>query len=59
MPDNFSYDKTDFAVLYPNLTPEQQQEATHYFARYIDLVRRIFERNYEKLRDLTRSSSRP
>ncbi|HZS45851.1 MAG TPA: hypothetical protein VFC63_12165 [Blastocatellia bacterium] len=48
-----------FVDLYPDLTPEQQQEAAYYFSRYVDLVRRIFERNSHRLTDLTGSRKRP
>ena len=30
--------------LYPELSPEQQQEAAYYLERYLEIVRRIFER---------------
>ena len=30
--------------LYPDLSPEQQQEAAYYLGRYLELVRRVFER---------------
>jgi hypothetical protein len=30
--------------LYPGLSPEQQQEAAYNLGRYLELVRRIFER---------------
>ncbi len=30
--------------LYPNLTPEQLEQAEYFLRRYIDLIRRIFER---------------
>jgi len=59
MKDNKSENKLDPKSLYPNLTPEQQQEAAYYFGRYIDLVRRIFDRNYGRLKNLTDSSKRP
>jgi len=32
------------AMLYPELTKEQQEEAAYYMARYLDVVQRIFER---------------
>lgn len=32
------------ADLYPNLAPEQQTEAEYHLLRYLELVRRIFER---------------
>lgn len=31
--------------LYPDLTPEQRREAEYFFARYVKVVRRIFERS--------------
>ena len=30
--------------LYPDLSPEQQQEAAYYLGRYLEIVRGIFER---------------
>lgn len=30
--------------LYPELSPEQQHEASYNFGRYLEIVRRIFER---------------
>ena len=36
--------KLDVEALYPELTPEQRQEAAYYLARYLDVVQRIFER---------------
>jgi hypothetical protein len=30
--------------LYPELSPEQQQEAAYYLGRYLEIVRGIFER---------------
>lgn len=32
--------------LYPELAPEQQQEAAYYLGRYLEIVRRIFERTH-------------
>ena len=49
----------DPKVLFPDLSPEQQEEAGYYFSLYINLVRRIFERNYGKLRNLTGLRRRP
>lgn len=31
-------------TLYPELTDEQREEAAYYLTQYIDLVRRIYER---------------
>lgn len=31
--------------LYPQLTEEQQSEAEYYLARYLEVIRGIFERN--------------
>jgi len=41
----------DFSDLYPELTPEQLAEAEYNLTRYIDVVRRI----YERVNDLTAS----
>lgn len=30
--------------LYPELSPEQQAEAEYYLTRYLEIVRKIFER---------------
>jgi RIO-like serine/threonine protein kinase len=30
--------------LYPDLTPAQQQDAEYFLRRYIDLIKRIYER---------------
>jgi hypothetical protein len=44
----------DAAKLYPELTPEQQEEAAFYLTRYLEVVERIFRRTHH----LT-DSSRP
>ena len=36
--------KLNVETLYPELTREQREEAAYYLARYLDVVRRIFER---------------
>jgi hypothetical protein len=33
--------------LYPELTPEERQEAAYWLGRYLDLVRRIHERKHD------------
>jgi hypothetical protein len=35
---------TDIGELYPELTAEQRAEAEYYLSRYVDVVRRIYER---------------
>ena len=54
---NEQTDETDITIadLYPDLTPEQQEEAEYYLTRYLDLVRRIYERNL----NLTESGDEP
>ncbi|HZS45643.1 MAG TPA: hypothetical protein VFC63_11105 [Blastocatellia bacterium] len=47
------------ADVYAHLPPKERQEAIYYFTRYVDLVRRIFDRNHEKLGDLTKKRGRP
>jgi hypothetical protein len=45
MPDNNEVQgNIDLAGLYPNLTPEELAEAEHNLTRYVDVVRRIYER---------------
>jgi hypothetical protein len=41
--------------LYPELSPEQQQEAAYYLGRYVEVVRGIFERT----RNLTDQGTPP
>lgn len=41
--------------LYPELSPEQQQEAAYRLHRYLDIIRRIYERK----RKLTEPGQRP
>lgn len=31
--------------LYPDLSPEEQQEAAYWLGRYLAVIRKIFERN--------------
>lgn len=35
-------------MLYPDLTPEQHQEAAYYWSRYLDIIERIYLRTHEK-----------
>jgi hypothetical protein len=49
----------DISWEHAGLSAEQQQQAAYYFSRYIDLVRRIFERNHDKLSNLTELRKRP
>ena len=42
--------------LYPDITPEQQQQAEYFLRRYIDLIRRIYER-VEREKRLPREQS--
>ena len=37
--------KIDGDKLYPHLSPEERAEAANNLARYIDVIRRIYERN--------------
>ncbi len=55
MPETIDDDDVTIAGLYPELTPEQQEEAEYYLTRYLDLVRRIYERNP----NLTESGDEP
>jgi hypothetical protein len=41
--DNIA-NKLGITKLYPDLTPEQQEEAEYFLTRYVDLMRQIFER---------------
>ncbi len=34
------------AELYPELTPEQQEEAVYFLNRYLDLIERIYDRTH-------------
>ena len=52
---NINEQNITIAELYPELTKEQQEEATYYMARYLDVVQRIFER----VNDLTGSGEIP
>ncbi len=48
--------KITIEEVYPDLTPEQQQEAAYFFKRYLSVIRRIFERlEREKQEQLTSS----
>jgi len=40
-----SEDAITISDLYPHLTRDQQVEAEYYLARYLEIVRGIFERN--------------
>ena len=43
--------------LYPDLTPDEQQEAAYWLGRYLTVIRRIFERlQCEQTQNLTDSS---
>jgi coenzyme F420-reducing hydrogenase alpha subunit len=45
MPDNNpTQENIDLGGLYPNLTPEELAEAEYNLTRYIEVVRRIYER---------------
>jgi hypothetical protein len=46
MPSNKTEPETPITIqdLYPELSPEQQREAAYYLERYLEIVRRIFER---------------
>jgi hypothetical protein len=39
------------ADLYPDLSMEEQQEAAYYLSRYVELVRRVFERTQNLTKD--------
>lgn len=41
---NMNEQDITIAELYPDLTREQQEEASYYMARYLAVVQRIFER---------------
>jgi hypothetical protein len=45
----------DLSDLYPDLTPEELAEAEYNLTRYIDVVRRI----YERVNDLTETEGDP
>jgi RIO-like serine/threonine protein kinase len=48
--------KVTIEEVYPDLTPEQQQEAAYFLRRYLSVIRRIFERlEREKQEQLTAS----
>jgi hypothetical protein len=38
--------ETALEEMYPELTPEQRREAAYWLGRYLDVVRRIFERTH-------------
>ena len=56
MPDNNPLQENiNLAGLYPTLTPEELAEAEYNLSRYIDVVRRI----YERANNLTESNRPP
>lgn len=46
--DNEKHNKlVTISDLYPELTPDEQQQAAYYLRRYIEVVRDIFERRQD------------
>jgi len=43
--------KITAADLYPDLTPEDQQQAVYFLSRYLALIERIFQRTQRNLTD--------
>lgn len=46
MSDPLPDKKITWAELYPELSPEQLEEARYYLTQYLELVRRIYERTH-------------
>lgn len=44
MKSNEQQPEVTIEQVYPELTPEQQQEAAYWLGRYLDVVQRIYER---------------
>lgn len=56
-PESTSHKPVTIEQLYPDLTPEQQQEAAYWLGRYLAVIQRIFERlQREKEQNLTDSN---
>ncbi|HEX8459221.1 MAG TPA: hypothetical protein VF656_18150 [Pyrinomonadaceae bacterium] len=55
-PKSRSHKPITIEQLYPELTPEEQQEAAYWLGRYLAIIRQIFERlQREKEQNLTGS----